>query len=265
MSLTVTLEQILANTIDSLPDLRRLEADLRAAAKAAPVAPVWDDAFVGEEVAVIGEVKRRSPSAGAIAPELDPALLAASYQAGGASAVSVLTNEPFFGGTIGDLRAVRRTVDVPVLRKDFIIDPIQLYEAKASGASAVLLIVRALDAVKLQDLYLLAAELQLSALVEVHDQGELELAMRVTPACVGVNSRDLETFRIDVSAMEDVLRSVPQEVVAVAESGMRTREDVELVASWGADAVLVGTALAGSVEPAAAVRTLTGVKRHGRG
>jgi indole-3-glycerol phosphate synthase len=263
--LIATLDQILANTIDSLPDLRRSEADLRAAADAAPATAAWGDAFAGEDVAVIGEVKRRSPSTGAIALELNPALLAASYQAGGASAISVLTNEPFFGGTIGDLEAVQRAVEIPVLRKDFIIDPVQLYEAKASGASAVLLIVRALDAVRLEELYVLAAELKLGALVEVHDEGELEVAMRMTPAVVGVNSRDLETFRVDVSAMQNVLRLMPQEVVAVAESGMRNRADVELVSSWGADAVLIGTALAQSVEPAETVRTLTGVKRHGRG
>jgi indole-3-glycerol phosphate synthase len=263
--LTDTLEQILANTIDRLPDLRRLEADLRSAADAAPEAAAWDGAFGGEAVAVIAEVKRRSPSAGVIAPDLDPARLAASYQAGGAKGISVLTNERFFGGTMQDLEAVQRMVAIPVLRKDFILDPVQLYEAKAAGASAVLLIVRALNLVQLEELSALAAELGLGALVEVHDEKELEVAMRLSPACVGVNSRDLETFQINVSAMQDVLRSIPKEVVAVAESGMEQREDVELVASWGADAVLVGTALAGSAEPSEAVRTMTGVKRHDRG
>jgi len=263
--LTAKLEQILANTIDRLPDLRRSEADLRAAADAAPMAAAWDGAFGGEAVAVIAEVKRRSPSAGAIAPNLDPARLAASYQAGGAKGISVLTNERFFGGTMQDLEAVQRMVAIPVLRKDFILDPVQLYEAKAAGASAVLLIVRVLDLLQLKELSALAAELGLGALVEVHDEKELDVAMRLSPACIGVNSRDLETFRVDVSATQGVLRSIPKEVVAVAESGMEQREDVELVASWGADAVLVGTALAGSAKPAEAVRTLTGVRRYERG
>ncbi len=260
-----TLEQILADTNDRLLDLRRIEADLRAAAEKAPAVAAWAGAFGGAALAVIAEVKRRSPSAGVIASELDPSHLAASYQRGGASAISVLTNEPFFGGKMEDLELVQKAVGIPVLRKDFILDPVQLYQAKAAGASAVLLIVRAVDAARLEDLFVLASELGLGTLVEVHGENELEVAMRMDPACIGVNSRNLETFRVDVGSMQNVLRLVPPDVVAVAESGMRLREDVELVATWGADAVLVGTALAGSREPADAVRNLTGVERRGRG
>jgi indole-3-glycerol phosphate synthase len=262
--LTATLDLILAETIDRLPDLKRRESQIRAAAEAAPETPGWSGAFGGDSVAVIAEVKRRSPSAGAIAPELNPSDLAASYQAGGASAISVLTNEPFFGGTMGDLAVVKKAVAVPVLRKDFILDPVQLYEARASGASAVLLIVRALDDAQLEDLCHVASALRLGTLVEVHDEEELQRALRVNPACVGVNSRDLTTFRVDVAAMREVLQPIPPNVVAVAESGISSRADVELVASWGADAVLVGTALASSSQPATAVRSLTGVERHGR-
>jgi indole-3-glycerol phosphate synthase len=211
---------------------------------------------------VIAEIKRRSPSAGAIAESLDPVEHAVAYQRGGASAVSVLTEGPHFGGSLADLTAVVSAVEVPVLRKDFIIDEVQLLEARIHGASAVLLIVRALDQATLVDLRQTAEDLGLACLVEVHTLGELDRALAVNPELVGVNARDLETFELDLAHVEPALRAVPPGVVAVAESGMSTREDVERAAAWGADAVLVGTAMSAARQPEAAVRALTGVERR---
>jgi indole-3-glycerol phosphate synthase len=262
--LTTALDRILADTHDRLQELRRRELELRSLAESRPPPPEWSAAFGGPEVTVIAEVKRRSPSAGAIASDLDPAALARSYVAGGAGAISVLTNETFFGGSLADLEQVAQAVTEPVIRKDFIIDHVQLYEARAAGASAVLLIARALDPARLDDLSRLASELGLATLVEVHTRRELEDALRVQPKCVGVNSRDLATFRVAIDYIADILRAVPEGAVAVAESGIEHRSDVERVAGWGADAVLVGTALVRSHDPAAAVRKLIGVERSGR-
>lgn len=215
-------------------------------------------------MAVIGEVKRRSPSAGVIAEGLSPAGHARAYVSGGAVAVSVLTDPVHFGGSLEDLAEVVRSVPVPVLRKDFILDEPQLYEARIHGASAVLLIVRVLEAGALRELAAGAKEVGLGRLVEVHGPEELDRALEVAPETVGVNARDLETFLVDVEGIEAVLRAVPGDTIAVAESGLATRADVERVAAWGADAVLVGTAIAASADPAGAVRGLAGVARVGR-
>ncbi len=169
-----------------------------------------------------------------------------------------------FGGSLGDLEEVRRAVALPVLRKDFLVAPIQLWEAKAAGASAVLLIVRALEDTELEELSEAALELGLGRLVEVHGAGELERALALEPESVGVNSRDLDTFSVDLATIEATLREVPPGIVAVAESGLRCREDVVRVAEWGADAVLLGTALGRAADPGAAVSHLTGVERRGR-
>lgn len=177
----------------------------------------------------------------------------------------MLTDEAHFGGSLADLEAARAAVETPVLRKDFIIDPAQLYESRAAGASAVLLIVRALDPGRLRELSDLASELGLGRLVEVHCVAELEAALAVEPETVAANSRDLDTFEVDVDGVEAILQKIPAGVVAVAESGLSTRRDVERVARWGADAVLVGTALARASDPEAAVRDLTGVLRQPRG
>ncbi len=262
--MTGRLTRILAHAEARIAELKRRERGLERAAAAAPVPPAWSDAFTGRSVNVVAEVKRRSPSAGDIAPRLDAAQLATAYVRGGARALSVLTEEQHFGGSLADLQAVRRAVAVPVLRKDFILDPAQLLESRALGASAVLLIVRMLGPGRLRTLYPLAAELGLGILVEVHDATELAVALSVQPDVIGVNSRDLDTFEVDVERVARVLPHVPAPVVAVAESGLRSRDDIERVAAWGADAVLVGTELARSPQPEAAVRALTGVERVGR-
>lgn len=245
-------------------ELRARRAALRREAAEAPVPPRWVEAFRGSAVAVVGEVKRRSPTAGAIAEHLSAPAHARAYVTGGAVAISVLTDELHFGGTLGDLADVRRAVAVPLLRKDFIVDETQLYEARIHGASAVLLIVRALDPAALLELAAAARELGLARLVEVHAAGELDQALAVAPEAVGVNARDLDSFALDVAGIEPVLRGVPRDTIAIAESGLASRADVERVAAWGADAVLVGTAIAAAPDPASAVRRLTGVPRVGR-
>jgi indole-3-glycerol phosphate synthase len=222
-------------------------------------------ALGGAAVAVIAEVKRRSPSAGVIREAADAVGLARLYAEGGAAAVSVLTEGPHFGGSLEDLERVARATGLPTLRKDFIVDPLQLYEARAAGAAAVLLIARALPAVRLAELAELARELGLAALVEVHDATELAAAVAVRPAAIGVNARDLDTLAMDAGLSDQLIPRVPAHLPAVAESGILARRDVERAARAGADAVLVGTAVAAARDPAAAVGGLVGVPRVGRG
>jgi indole-3-glycerol phosphate synthase len=259
-----TLAQILETTRAGLAELRARGPQLERAAATAPIPPAFSGAFGGSHLALVAEVKRRSPSAGVIRNDLDPAERAERYASHGAAAVSVLTDGPFFGGSIGDLEAVARRVAIPVIRKDFILDEAQILEARAAGASAVLLIVRALPAARLRALLGFARARGLDALVEVHTGAELEEALEAGARVVGVNSRDLDTFRIDVDAAWQLLGVIPPDCVAIAESGMSTAADVERAAAAGADGVLIGTALSAVADPAARVRALSGVLRHGR-
>jgi indole-3-glycerol phosphate synthase len=215
-------------------------------------------------VGVIAEVKRRSPSAGAIRDGLDVAGHARAYQESGAVAVSVLTEATGFGGSVDDLRQVARAVDLPVLRKDFIVDELQVIETRAAGAAALLLIARILTPLRLAALTRTARDLGLAALVEVHTAGELESALAAGASAVGVNNRDLDEFSVDLAIAECLIPRVPAGIIAVAESGLETREDVGRMAEAGADAVLVGTALARLHDPRAALSALTGVARHSR-
>jgi indole-3-glycerol phosphate synthase len=216
------------------------------------------------EVGLIAEVKRRSPSQGAIRTDLDPVQHARAYVRGGAVAVSVLTDEAHFGGSLQDLERVAAAVRVPVLRKDFILDELQIMEARAAGASAVLLIVRVLTRERLRTLALAAQQWSLQTLVEVHSADELESALAASPGVVGVNARDLSTFEVDLRHAEAVIRMVPRNVAVVAESGVERRADVERLAAAGADYVLVGTSVARQDDPEKAVRALMGVKRQPR-
>ncbi len=259
--MTTTLENILNAARERVRGLERRRAALEVAAQVAPHPAPWSGVFGGAHVAVIAEVKRRSPSAGPIAEGLQPAALARSYAAGGAGAISVLTEEEHFGGSLADLEEVERAVQVPVLRKDFVVDELQLWEARAAGASAVLLIVRALEQSRLVELAGAAGELGLGRLVEVHDAAELERALVLEAESIGVNSRNLDDFSVDVARIEEIVRLIPPGVPVVAESGMSGRSDVERVAAWGADAVLMGAALAGAADPETAVRELVGVAR----
>ncbi len=197
----------------------------------------------GNRLRLIAEIKRASPSKGALVPGLDAAALAAEYEAGGAAAISVLTDRRFFQGSLDDLRLARQSVSLPVLRKDFVLDAYQLYEARAAGADAVLLIVAALDDDQLAALHRLTGELGMTALVEVHDAAELERALRIKPRVVGVNNRDLRTFEVSLETTLRLRVLVPDETILVAESGVHSRADVERLAAAGVDAVLVGEAL----------------------
>ena len=262
--MATTLTEILEKTRAGLGALRARTAELERAAAGAPPPPSFRGAFVPDRVALVAEVKRRSPSAGAISEDLDPADRAARYARHGAAAVSVLTDGPFFGGSISDLEAVVKRVAVPVLRKDFILEETQILEARAAGAAAVLLIARALPGGRLRELLRFTTDAGLDALVEVHTAPELDSALAAGARIVGVNSRDLDTFRIDVAAAWSVLASVPADRVAVAESGMATAADVERAAAAGADGVLIGTALSASADPAAQVAAFIGTRRRGR-
>ena len=262
--MVVTLDQILASTRLELPELGRRRGALEREAASRPAPPSLRAALRGERVRVVAEVKRRSPSAGVIREDLEPGERAALYVSHGAAAISVLTDGPYFGGSVDHLRTAAARVGVPVLRKDFILDELQIVEARAAGAAAVLLIVRALSPERLRSLLASARAAGLEALVEVHTAAELQRALDSGAEIVGVNSRDLDTFRIDVGAAWKLLAAVPSELVAVAESGMRGREDVERAALAGADAVLIGSALSASPDPARLLQDLSGVPRRGR-
>jgi indole-3-glycerol phosphate synthase len=215
--------------------------------------------FRAPGASVIAEVKRRSPSKGALADIPDPAALAAAYARGGAAAISVLTEQRRFGGTLEDLRSVRAAVDVPVLRKDFIVESYQLVEARAAGADLALLIVAALDDDTLRRLHDEALELGLTVLVEVHDEDEAERALALGAELVGVNSRNLKTLEVDPGVFGRLAPQLPVDVVKVAESGISGVADVERLVRQGADVVLVGEALVRDGEPEAAVRAMTRV------
>lgn len=259
------LEQILSSTRLSLARVRARREELERELDRAPGRPVsFEGALRRPTVAVIAELKRRSPSAGTIREDLDPGERARLYARNGAAALSVLTDGPFFGGSVEDLRTAADNCSLPILRKDFILDEVQILEARAAGASAVLLIVRALGRDRLQTLLQYSAGLGLDALVEVHTRSELDLALESGARIVGVNSRDLDTFTIDVTTAWRLLEAVPGDHIAVAESGIMTVADVARAAEAGADAVLVGTALSGSNAPDQLLRQFSGVPGHGR-
>ncbi len=260
----VSLDQILDSTRRGLPALRARRAAIERAARDCARARGFAEALRGSgreppRLAVIAEVKRRSPSAGSIREDLDPADRAALYAKCGAAAVSVLTDTPYFGGSLDDLDAVASRVSVPLLRKDFILDELQIVEARAHGAAAVLLIVRALDAARLTALLQTAADVGVEALVEAHTASEVAVAVEAGATVIGINSRDLDSFRIDTSAAWRLIDSVPGDRVAVAESGMASLDDVRAAAAAGADAVLIGTALSASPSPERLLADIVGL------
>ncbi|MFH0244811.1 indole-3-glycerol phosphate synthase TrpC [Streptomyces sp. HK10] len=219
-------------------------------------------ALNGEGVKVICEVKRSSPSKGALAAIADPAALAADYEAGGAAVISVLTEQRRFGGSLADLEAVRARVDVPVLRKDFIVTSYQLWEARAHGADLVLLIVAALDQDALVSLVERAESIGLTPLVEVHDEEEAERAVDAGAKVIGVNARNLRTLEVDRGTFARVAPEIPEGVVRVAESGVRGPHDLIAYANEGADAVLVGESLVTGKDPRTAVADLVAAGAH---
>jgi len=237
---------------------------LERACDSATTTPSLREALRRPTVAVLAEVKRRSPSKGTIAEGLDAVEQAEHYARGGAAGVSILTEPAHFGGCTDDLIAVRRAVTLPVLKKDFHVAPIQLLEARALGASAALLIVRAVSPERLRELMVTGRALGLELLVEVRDQAELELALNEGADMVGVNNRDLETLRIDAATSDRLIPLIPAAIIAIAESGVSTRADVERYADVGADAVLVGSSLSAAADPVAATRAIAAVPRKPR-
>jgi indole-3-glycerol phosphate synthase len=227
-------------------------AELKGAAMSGPRAS-FARAVGGEGISLIAEVKRASPSKGPIRPDLDVVVLVAQYEAAGAAAVSVLTEQDFFLGSLEDLKTAAAHTGLPLLRKDFIVDEYQLYEARVAGASAVLLIAALLDDQELLDLAGVAQALGMDVLLEVHDEAELERAMTVEGVVVGINNRDLRTFQVSLETTERLGCLVPADRLLVSESGISTYEDVRRLAAVGVDGVLVGESLlvAGDVQAAA--------------
>lgn len=231
---------------------------VQAAAAQAPEPRDFAAALRQPGVSLIAEIKRASPSKGPLRPDLDPVALALEYEAHGAAAISVLTDEHYFQGSLDDLRAVRRRASLPLLRKDFVLEPYQVYEARAAGADAVLLIVAALSDGDLRALHHLITTLGMAALVEVHDGVELQRALKVAPAIVGVNNRDLHTFEVNLDTTARLRPLVPAGVILVSESGVHNRADVARLAAIGADAMLIGEALVQAQDVRAKIGALIG-------
>jgi len=256
---TTVLERILAETRVEVQRRKRdcalVEVPARDGARAAGQRRLRD-ALRGEQIGVIAEFKRRSPSAGSLREHPDVAEIVGAYERGGAVAVSVLTEGPNFGGALEDLRAARTACDLPLLRKDFIVDPYQLQEALAAGADAVLLIVAALERDELAALHDSARALGLDVLVEVHDRQELGIALELGAEIVGINNRDLRDFSVDVERTEMLMDDMPSGVIVVSESGIVGAEQLRRLRERGVDAVLVGETLMRSADPAAALRGL---------
>jgi indole-3-glycerol phosphate synthase len=257
------LQDIVAQTRRSLAERQTKvpEAALIAAAEerlAAGEIRDFASALTGPGVSLIAEHKRRSPSAGAIREDLTLEQVVEAYERGGAAALSVLTEGPSFGGSLDDLCDARASTQLPILRKDFTVEPYQLYEAVAAGADAILLIVAALDQVELEGLHRQATELGLAALVEAHEESELSRALEVGADLVGINSRDLATLEVDTGRTLVLAERIPPEVMKVAESGFSNRTQLSELEQAGFDAVLVGEALMRAPDIEAACRALTG-------
>ncbi|MFZ2550023.1 MAG: indole-3-glycerol phosphate synthase TrpC [Candidatus Microthrix subdominans] len=259
------LDDILAAHRRAAADDQRSLSGLIEQAKAmAPTVPAADALTAGDRLAVIAEVKRASPSKGDLHPNLNPARLAATYGEAGAAMVSVLTDEDFFRGSAADLAAARSGFVGPLLRKDFTVSPADVCDARLMGADVVLLIAAALDDAELADFAALATEIGLSALVEAHDEAEVERAVEVAGASmIGVNQRDLVTFKVDTARAVRVAGTIPSDVVAIAESGVTGAADARLLADAGYHAVLVGEHLVTSPDPAAALAALAVPRRVG--
>lgn len=259
------LTRIVATKHREVERLRSREEEVRRAVAAAPPPRSLEGALrAAGGVALIAEVKRRSPGAGEIRPGLDPVELGTAYASAGASALSVLTDQDYFGGSLEDLRRLREALPIPLLRKDFLVDPLQLLEARGAGADAVLLIVRILDDARLTELLALSGELGMSALVEVHEAAELDRALAAGARIVGINNRDLRTFTTKLEVTEAHLPGIPAGCLVVSESGIRHREDVLRLGAAGVDAVLVGESLLRAADPGAAAAALTGCPRASR-
>lgn len=255
------MDQLIAGAREGV-EARRADlpqADLEARLSGRREDRPFNEALTRPGLSLIAEFKRRSPSAGALAPEsIDLAAQVGAYERGGAAALSVLTDERHFGGSLADLRAARAACDLPIIRKDFIVDPYQLYEAAVNGADAVLLIVAALSDDALSLLYEEARSIDLDCLVEVHDAEELERALEAGAEVIGINNRNLDDMSVDIGTTFELMTDVPAGKTVVAESGISGREELAELDRVGVDAVLIGGALMAAADPEAKVRELTG-------
>jgi indole-3-glycerol phosphate synthase len=256
---SVRLDELVGATREAVHRRKRERplAELEREAGSQPEGRPFAEALARPGTSLIAEHKRRSPSAGTIREGLSCADLVSAYERGGAAALSVLTEEAHFGGSLADLHEARAASELPVLRKDFTIDTYQLYEAKAAGADAVLLVVGAMSLDELAALYREAHALDLDAIVEIHDEEELDAALEVDADVLGINNRNLEDFSVDIQRTFDLLHDVPAGKVVVSESGIQTREQIDELEQVGVDAVLIGEALMRAPDPEEAVRQLT--------
>jgi indole-3-glycerol phosphate synthase len=255
------MDQLIAGAREGVEARRRdlPQADLEAQLSARTEDRPFNEALVRPGLSLIAEFKRRSPSAGPLAVEsIDITTQVAAYERGGAAALSVLTDEPHFGGSLDDLRAARAACGMPIIRKDFIVDRYQLYEAAVNGADAVLLIVAALSDGDLRSLYQEARSIDLDCLVEVHDAGELERALEAGAEVIGINNRNLDDMSVDIATTFELMPNVPAGKTVVAESGISGRRELEELDRVGVDAVLIGGALMVASDPEEKVRELTG-------
>lgn len=258
------LDRILDRKLQELADARARAADaaMRRAAENSPF-DVRDlrTALQTDRVSLVAEVKRASPSKGSLTTDFAPVMTAATYARNGASAISVLTDEDFFQGSLRYLTAIRKAVDLPLLRKDFIIDPWQIYEGRAAGADAILLIVAALSDQQLTDLYALTNALGMRALVEAHNEWEMERALRLDAKLIGINNRDLKTFNVDLGTTARLANMVGDDVLLVAESGIFSAADARALGGLGAQAILVGEALMKAPDMVSLTRELSSQPR----
>jgi indole-3-glycerol phosphate synthase len=255
------MEQLIAGAREGVEARRRdlPQADLEARLSVRGEDRPFNEALVRPGLSVIAEFKRRSPSAGRLArDEVDVAAQVEAYERGGAAALSVLTDEPHFGGSLADLRAARAACGLPIIRKDFLVDSYQLYEAAVNGADAVLLIVAVLSDRDLRSLYEEARSIDLDCLVEVHDGAELERALEAGAEVIGINNRNLDDMSVDIATTYELMPNVPAGKTVVAESGISGRAELEELDRVGVDAVLIGGALMAAEDPEAKVRELTG-------
>ena len=258
------LDRILARKVEEVSQRKSEQSlfEMRAESESVPFSPRdMIRALRKDKVTLIAEVKRASPSKGLLTDDFAPVMMAATYAHNGAAAISVLTDEDFFMGSLRYLRAVREAVDVPLLRKDFIIDPFQVYEGRAAGADAILLIVAAHADWQLQELHALTIDCGMSALVEVHNEVEMERALKLGAKLIGINNRDLKTFDVDLETTARLAGMVEDDVVLVAESGIRDVADVRTMGASGADAILVGESLVKAPDMVSLLRELSGQRR----
>jgi len=253
------LDKIVAEKLDELKQRQKTVPlpQLKAAMREKPLPLDLAAVLAGDSLRLIAEVKRASPSAGVLCPELDPAKLASTYAQCGAAAVSVLTERRYFGGSGEDLEAVRHHLpNTPILRKDFILEPYQLFESRAWGADALLLITAILDDTELEELLLFSHALGMQCLVEVHNETELKRALACDARIIGINNRDLDTLAVDINTTKKLCPLIPPGRIVVSESGIKGRGDIEKLREWGVNAVLVGEALVTANDVATKIKEL---------